>query len=41
MATKESVKALLDKLYKAKEITLTAYYALGSAINQIEEKTQP
>jgi hypothetical protein len=36
MTTIQSTKALLTKLYKAEEITLTAYYALSSAVSQIE-----
>jgi len=37
MTTKASVKELLSKLYKAQEITITAYYALGLAVTQLED----
>ena len=36
MTTIQSIKALLTKLYKAQEITLTAYYALSSAVIQLD-----
>ena len=37
MTTKQEAIQLLDKLYTGKEVTLTADYALRSAISQLEE----
>lgn len=40
MITKQEAIQALEKLYDGKEITLTGYYVMRSAISQLQEESK-